>query len=77
MRSGIIGGMIAVLSVWLATAERADAFTHRDPIGGRGAARGCGGLVTVKHPELKGPLRRAEIARCNADADAYNKQSGF
>jgi hypothetical protein len=55
MRFGIISGMIVVLSVWLATVERADAFTHREPIGGRGSGRGCGGLVTVAHPDLKGP----------------------
>ena len=79
MRFGIMGGIVVVLSIWVATADRADAFTHRDPLGGRGSAsgRGCGGLVTVAHPDLKGPLRRAEIAKCNADADAYNKQSGF
>ena len=74
MRLGIIGNMIFVLSIWLATAESADASVHRDPLHG---GRGCGKPVTVKHADLKGPARRAEIAKCNADADAYSKQSGF
>jgi hypothetical protein len=71
MRFGIMGGTILVLSIWLATSERADAG-HRDP--GRG---GCGQLVTLKHPELKGPARGTEVAKCNAHPDDYAKQSGF
>jgi len=71
MRFGIMGGTILVLSIWLATSERADAG-HRDP--GRG---GCAALVTLKHPDLKGPPRGKEIAKCNADSDTYSKQSGF
>jgi len=35
-------------------------------------ARGCREVVTVKHPDLKGPSRKAEWDKCMADADAYN-----
>jgi hypothetical protein len=35
-------------------------------------ARGCRDRVTVKHPDLKGPSRKAERDKCMADADAYN-----
>jgi hypothetical protein len=75
MRFGIMGGIIVVLSIWLATSERANAGhlgNNRDPGSG-----GCGQLVTLKHPELKGPARRTEISKCSANADAYSKQSGF
>ena len=41
------------------------------------AKHACASLVTQVHPELKGPSRRSEIAKCNADGDAYNKQAGF
>ena len=43
----------------------------------RSASQACGQLVTVKHPEMKGDARKAEIAKCKADGDAYNKQAGF
>jgi hypothetical protein len=69
MRFGIVGAIIVVLSIWLTTSERADA---RAP--GKG---GCGQLVTIKHPDLKGPERGAEIKKCSANADAYSKQAGF
>jgi hypothetical protein len=73
MRFGIVGAIIVVLSIWLATSERADAG-NRDHSPGR---QGCASLVTVKHADLKGPARQAEIKKCSADADAYSKQSGF
>jgi hypothetical protein len=71
MRFGIVGAIIVVLSISVGTTERADAG-HRDP--GRG---GCGQLVTLKHPDLKGPERSAEIKKCSANGDAYSKQAGF
>jgi hypothetical protein len=43
----------------------------------RNARHACRQLVTVTHPEMKGDARKAEIANCNADEDAYNKQAGF
>jgi len=74
MRFGIIGGIIVVLSIWLATSKSADAFNANNHIPGKG---GCRQLVTIKHPELKGSARAAEIAKCSANADAYSKQAGF
>ena len=73
MRLGMIGRMIVVMSLWL-TSKSADAFNANNHASGKG---GCGQLVTLKHPELKGKARGAEIAKCSADADAYVKQSGF
>jgi hypothetical protein len=73
MRVGIVGAIIAVLSIWLATSERADAG-NRDHSPGR---QGCAALVNLKHADLKGPARQAEIQKCHADADAYSKQAGF
>ena len=74
MRFGIIGGIIVVLSIWLATSKSADAFNANAHAVGKG---GCGQLVTLKHPDMKGPERSAEIKKCSANADAYSKQSGF
>ena len=37
------------------------------------ARHACRELVNVKHPELKGEARKAEIAKCDSDAEAYNK----
>ena len=40
--------------------------------GAANAGKGCGQLVTVKHPDLKGPARKKEWDRCMADPAAYN-----
>ena len=74
MRFGIIGGIIVVLSIWLATSKCADAFNANNHASGKG---GCGQLVTLKHPELTGNARGTEMAKCNADPDAYAKKAGF
>ncbi len=33
--------------------------------------KGCGQLVTVKHPDLKGKARKAEWDKCMANPDTY------
>jgi hypothetical protein len=40
---------------------------------GYNVGKGCGQLVTVKHPDLKGPPRKKEWDRCMADPDGYGK----
>jgi hypothetical protein len=72
MRFGIVGAIIVALSVWLAASKSAEARN----LVNRGN-KGCASLVTVKHPDLKGPELSAEIKKCNANADAYSKQAGF
>jgi hypothetical protein len=38
---------------------------------------GCEQLVTATHPDLKGHDRGAEIKKCKADPDGYNKATGI
>jgi hypothetical protein len=73
MRFGIVGAIIVALSIWLATSERADAEKKPRAPG----SHGCASLVTIKHSDLKGLERSAEIKKCNANADAYSKQAGI
>ena len=37
------------------------------------ASKGCGQLVTVMYPDLKGRARREERRKCLADPDHYSK----
>jgi hypothetical protein len=39
--------------------------------GAANPGRGCGQLVTLKHPDLKGKARKAEWDRCMANPDGY------
>lgn len=64
-------GVIIAVSVLAISLQGAEALNLLK----RNAARGCAMLVTVDHPEMKGDKRRAEIAKCNADAEAYNKSN--
>jgi hypothetical protein len=41
--------------------------------GAANPGKGCRQLVTVKHPDLKGPARKKEWSKCMADPDKYGK----
>jgi hypothetical protein len=46
----------------------------RTTMGAEGAKmRGCRDLVTLKHPDAKGPARKKEWDKCMADPDGYNR----
>ena len=39
---------------------------------GLSSGKGCGDMVTLKHPELKGKARKAEWDKCMANPGGYN-----
>jgi hypothetical protein len=41
------------------------------------AKHACEQFVKQYHPDLKGHLRKVEIAKCNQDGDAYVKATGI
>jgi hypothetical protein len=61
----------AILAIGL---QPAGAFSGREQ---RAQRQGCRMLVKVAHPDLKARPFRAEVQKCRADPDAYNKSSGF
>jgi hypothetical protein len=56
---------IVTVSVFVISLGASSAYTHH--ILHHNARQACGQLVTVKHPEMKGAARSAEIAKCTAD----------
>jgi hypothetical protein len=67
-----LGAITAVVTVatWTAVLTTPAAATRMDK---HNAGHGCEQLVTVNHPDLKGKERGAEIKKCKADPDGYNK----
>jgi hypothetical protein len=64
---------VAVAATLALSAGQADA--HRMNLWN--ARHGCETLVKQAHSDLKYKERVAEIKKCKADPDAYNKAAGF
>jgi hypothetical protein len=69
-RKLIVVGVVGLFAT-LAMAEMAYSCVRCSA--GASPGRGCGQLVTVKHPDLKGPSRKKEWDKCMANPDAYGK----
>jgi hypothetical protein len=69
MQGKLLGFMVTV-SVFAISSGGAEATLR---VLKHNARQACAQLVTVKHPDMKGAARKSEIAKCNADADTYNK----
>ena len=50
-----------------------DALSGCIKCGAANPGKGCNQLVTVKHPDLKGPERKKEWNKCMSDPDSYGK----
>jgi hypothetical protein len=62
-------GICSVVAITLLT----DVAYSCTRCGAANPGRGCGQLVFLKHPDLKGPARKKEVGKCVSDPDSYGK----
>ena len=56
-----------------ALSESVSRAGFRTTMGAQGAQmRGCRDLVTLKHPDAKGAVRKKEMDKCMTDPSGYN-----